>query len=139
MEQTPSTPPVSAPEAQPTNPAPASPPSTPQPQAISASDTKKLIGILGYIIPILFFLPLVMDNLKNDVSAKFHANQQLNLLLFWIIGNIVSGLLVMAFIGLLLAPLVTLAGLAFMIIGVINVAKGAMKPLPVIGGFTLLH
>ncbi len=139
MDQTPSTPPVPTPEVQPTNPAPASPASAPQPQAMSASDTKKLLGILGYIIPILFFLPLVMDNLKNDASAKYHANQQLNLLLFWIIGHVVASTLVMVLIGILLVPLVTIAGLVFMVMGIINVSKGAMKPLPVIGGFTLLH
>jgi len=106
---------------------------------MSASDVKKILAIIGYIVPILFFLPLVMDNLKNDASAKFHANQQLNLLLYWIICNVATGVLAFAIIGIFLAPLVMLGGLALMIIGVINAAKGAMKPLPIIGGFTLLH
>ena len=46
-------------------------------------EKNKALAIVGYIIPILFFIPLVTDA-KNSPYAKFHANQQLNLLLFWV-------------------------------------------------------
>jgi hypothetical protein len=37
-------------------------------------DSHKALAIVGYIIPILFFIPLVTDA-KNNTFAKFHANQ----------------------------------------------------------------
>lgn len=62
-------------------------------QTASSSDAEKnkLMAIIGYIIPILFFIPLVSDA-KNSPFAKFHANQQLNLLLAAIAVNIVGSI-----------------------------------------------
>ncbi len=100
--------------------------------------TRMLIGILGYIVPILFFLPLVIDSLKSDSFARYHANQQLLLLLFWVAGNVIAQILVVFVIGIFLIPLVSLAGLIFIILGIVNVAQGKTKPLPVIGEYTLI-
>jgi uncharacterized membrane protein len=100
-------------------------------------DSHKALAIVGYIIPILFFIPLVTDA-KNNTFAKFHANQQLNLLLFWVIGQIVGTLLSIILIGLIILPLVMVAGVVFMIMGIINSANGEMKKLPLIGGFELI-
>ncbi|MBI3618412.1 DUF4870 domain-containing protein [Candidatus Peregrinibacteria bacterium] len=96
------------------------------------------LAIIGYILPFLFFLPLVTDA-KKDAFARYHANQQLLLLLFWIAGHVISGMLVMVFIGILLFPLVSLATLVFIILGIINVVNGKMAPLPLIGQFTLIR
>jgi len=91
---------------------------------------------VGYIIPILFFIPLVTDA-KNSPFAKFHANQQLNLLLAAVIVNIVGG--VIPFIGwFIILPLGCIFLLVVAIIGIINAAKGTMKELPLIGGFKLI-
>lgn len=105
----------------------------------SSSDVEKnkALAIVGYIIPILFFVPLVSDA-KNSPYAKFHANQQLNLLLFWVIGYAASAILMVVLIGFLLYFLVMIGGIIFMIMGIINAAKGEMKPLPMIGGFKLI-
>jgi uncharacterized membrane protein len=103
----------------------------------SGIDEHKLFGVLGYIIPILFFLPLVTDA-KDNEFAKFHANQQLNLLLMIVVGQIAAFILTIVLIGLLLMPLVWLAYVVFMIMGIINVANGQMKELPVIGKFRLI-
>lgn len=109
-----------------------------QPQH-SQSDVEKnkAMAIVGYIIPILFFVPLVTEA-KDSPFAKFHANQQLNLLLFWVVGYIVSSILIIVLIGLILMPLVMIAALVFMIMGIINAAKGEMKALPLIGGFKII-
>lgn len=100
-------------------------------------DQNKILGIIGYIIPLLFFLPLITDA-KNDKFAKYHANQQLLLLLFWVIGQIAASVLTIVIIGVLLYPIVMIAGIVFMIMGIINVANGQMKPLPIIGKWELI-
>jgi len=101
------------------------------------AEANKAMAIVGYIIPVLFFIPLVTDA-KNSPFAKFHANQQLNLLLFWVVGQIAGSVLTVVLIGLLILPLVMVAGLVFMIMGIINVSKGEMKKLPIIGGFEII-
>ena len=108
-----------------------------QQQADGAGSNAKTIAILGYIIPILFFLPAVMEDLKNNEFAKFHANQQLALLIYWalvgVIGNIIPILgWIIAFFGFLL-------GVAIVLIAVINVSNGHKKKLPLIGGMSLLN
>ena len=101
------------------------------------AEKNKAMAIVGYIIPILFFIPLISDA-KNSPFAKFHANQQLNLLLAAVIVNIVGG--VIPFIGwFIILPLGTIFLLVVAIMGIINGAKGEMKELPLIGGFKLIN
>lgn len=108
-----------------------------QPTGSSDVEKNKAMAIVGYIIPILFFIPLVSDA-KNSPFAKFHANQQLNLLLFWVVGEIAATVLTFVLIGFLIFPIVMIAGVVFMIMGIINASKGEMKALPLIGGFKLI-
>lgn len=103
----------------------------------SDAEKNKAMAIVGYIIPILFFIPLVTDA-KNSPFAKFHANQQLNFLIFAVVGYTISSLLMIILIGFLLYFLVMVASIVFMIMGIINAAKGEMKALPLIGGFSLI-
>lgn len=99
-------------------------------------EENKAMAIIGYIIPILFFVPLLSDA-KNIPYAKFHANQQLNLLLAAIAVNIVGT--VIPFIGwFIILPLGSLALIVLAIMGIINAAKGEMKKLPIIGDFSLI-
>jgi len=100
-------------------------------------EKNKVMAIVGYIIPILFFIPLVSDG-KNSPFAKFHANQQLNFLLFTVIGYIASTVLMVILIGFLLYFVVMIGSVVFMIMGIINAAKGEMKKLPLIGGFNII-
>lgn len=109
-----------------------------QPQQANQSDAEKnkAMAIVGYIIPILFFIPLVSDA-KNSPFAKFHANQQLNLLIAAVVVNIVGGII--PFIGwFILLPLGTIFLIVVAIMGIINASKGEMKELPLIGGFKLI-
>lgn len=103
----------------------------------SNADQNKVIAIIGYIFPFLFFIPLLTEA-KNDKYAKFHANQQLNLLLFWVVGQVVSTVLYVVIIGVLLQLAVWVVGLVLTIIGVMNASKMELKPLPLIGNFNLL-
>ena len=102
----------------------------------SDAEKNKIMAIVGYIIPILFFIPLVTDA-KNSPFAKFHANQQLILLLAAIAVNILGSIL--PFIGwFIILPFGSIALIILAIIGIINAAKGEMKKLPVIGGFSII-
>lgn len=99
-------------------------------------EDNKAMAIIGYILPILFFIPLVTDA-KNSPFAKFHANQQLNLLLAAIAVNIV-GTIIPILGWFIILPLGSLALIVVAIIGIMNAAKGEMKALPLIGGFSLI-
>ncbi len=117
-----------------------------QQEGTGATDNGKIWGILGYIIPIIFFIPLVMDDLKSNPYSKFHAGQQLNLLILgivgWVIMLVLSGILVFTVV---LIPLIPILWLIFQVIvvilaimGIINAAKGEQKKLPLIGKFKLI-
>jgi uncharacterized membrane protein len=117
-------------------------PQQPQPpveQKANSTDAEKnkLMAIIGYIIPVLFFIPLVSDA-KNSPFAKFHANQQLNFLLFLVLGYVISSALMIVLIGFLLYFLVLIGNVVFLVLGIINAAKGEMKKLPLIGGFEII-
>jgi uncharacterized membrane protein len=116
------------------------PQSAPQAPKVESSDVEKNkpMAIIGYIIPILFFIPLLSEEGKKSPFAKFHANQQLNLLLFGVIGYTASAILMIILIGFLLYFVVIIGSLVFLIMGIINAAKGEMKKLPIIGGFSIL-
>ena len=110
-------------------------PSVPQGSNPDA-EKNKTMAIVGYIIPILFFIPLISDG-KNSPFAKFHANQQLVLLIAAIVVNIVGG--VIPFLGwFIILPIGTIIVIVLAIMGIINASKGAMKPLPLIGGIGIL-
>ncbi len=107
------------------------------PQPISADAEKnKAMAIVGYIIPILFFIPLVTEA-KNSPFAKFHANQQLNLLLAAIAVNVV-GTIIPILGWFIILPLGTILIFVLAIMGIINAVKGELKKLPIIGGFELI-
>ena len=92
------------------------------------------MAIIGYIIPIIFFVPLLSDA-KHDPFAKFHANQQLNLLLTYVVAQVV---VIIPVLGWIASPIITIAAIVLAIMGLINAANNRMKELPLIGGWQLL-
>ena len=98
-------------------------------------ENNKAMAIIGYILPILFFVPLISES-KNSPFAKFHANQQLNLLLAGIVVNVVGMIPIIGWF--IVLPFGSLAIIVIAIIGIINAAKGEMKKLPLIGGYQLI-
>lgn len=107
----------------------------PQPDK-SDAEKNKTMAIVGYILPILFFVPLISDG-KNSPFAKFHANQQLVLLIAAIVVNIVGGMI--PIVGwFLILPVGTIIVLILAIMGIINAAKTEMKKLPIIGGIEII-
>ncbi len=102
------------------------------------------VSLLAYW-SILFFVPLVAY--KDSKFARFHAGQGLNLLLlsvaYWIVTMILTAIFSAISIGLGVAigSLLSIAGLlipVLMILGIVNVCKGQMKPLPVIGNINII-
>lgn len=89
---------------------------------------------MGYIFPILFFIPLITDA-KHNAFAKFHANQQLLLLIWYIIANII---VIIPILGWIASPIMWIIGVILAIMGIINVAAGNMKRLPIIGKYELI-
>ena len=96
----------------------------------------KVFGILSYI-GILWIVGLAAG---KTPFAKFHANQGLFLaeIVIGIAGGILSFIPFIGFIGGIVSGLGSLASLVLMILGIVNVAQGEMKPLPVIGGITII-
>ena len=116
----------------------ASAPTTAPPQPESSDVEKnKLMAIVGYILPILFFIPLINESSKNSPFAKFHANQQLVLLIAAIVVDIVGSII--PFLGwFLILPIGSVAIIVLAILGIVGVSKGETKPLPLIGGFKII-
>lgn len=104
------------------------------PSSTGDAGQHKTLAIIGYIIPLLFFIPLITDA-KNNAFAKFHANQQLNLLIFWVALNVIVMIPVLGWIVYMVG---VIAGFVFIVLGVINAANGRMKELPLIGKFRLI-
>jgi uncharacterized membrane protein len=101
----------------------------------------KLFAILGYILPFLFFIPMVNDTSKNNPFARFHANQQLILLVigigFYVLSNVFY--MTLGALSLILFPIANIAMLVLVVLGIINAAQGEMKELPLVGHFKLLY
>ncbi len=103
----------------------------------------KAMAILAYFI---FFLPLLAA--KESRFARYHANQGLIVLIAYVALYIVQLILsAILFAGLafgvfaivsLLFTLLYLGLLVLLILGIVNAARGKAKPVPVIGGFTLI-
>jgi uncharacterized membrane protein len=100
----------------------------------------KLWAIVGYILPILFFIPMLDEKSKHNAFARFHAEQQLALLAVSIGVYVAANILIGMFMGGLyfIFNIIQLAMLVLVVLGVINAAQGQMKALPVIGGIKLL-
>ena len=116
---------------------------------IRDAQDNKVMAILAYFGP-LVLVPILAA--KESRFARYHANQGLILaiievvwsILFWIITSIIissNPFIVLSFVWTLIS-IIQWAGLIFMavlaIIGIINANKGEMKPLPVIGGISIL-
>lgn len=102
----------------------------------SNSENDKLMGILAYL-GVLVLVPLLTGSKSKFV--RYHTNQGLVNLLFAVALYAASIVLTISLplVGLLVW-VVYFAPTIFAILGIINVVNGEQKPLPVIGGITLL-
>jgi len=91
----------------------------------------KVMGILAYV---LFLIPLLAA--PKSPFAKYHANQGLILLILAIAVNVIGAIIPL--LGLIIVPIGSLVVLVLFVMGIINASNGVMKPLPLIGNFTLI-
>lgn len=102
-------------------------------------EKNKTNGLLMTIIPILFFLPLVSDDMKNSSYLKFFSNQTLLVIIASALAGICGKILgLIPFIGGILGFAVSILVLVLYIINIVNAANGKGKKLPVIGGISLI-
>lgn len=85
----------------------------------------KTMAIIAYII---FFIPLLMDDMRKNKFVMFHTEQSLANFILAVIISIVGSITCLGFF-LGFVPLI------FAIMGILNAANGEMKPLPIIGQF----
>ena len=100
-------------------------------------EKNKLLAIIGYVVPILFFIPLVTEG-RTSPFARFHANQQLVLFIVAIAVNVAGSMLPV--IGwFLILPVGVVVVIVLAIIGILNASRGEMKRLPIIGSAELIR
>ena len=100
-----------------------------------AADTaaNKDICILCYFGP-LFLIPYFTR--KGSPFVSFHSNQGFVLFLFELIGGFASHV---PFLGWLIGAFCGVFAFVCFIMGIVNVCNGEMKPLPLIGGISILN
>ena len=99
------------------------------------AEQNKGMAVIAYL---LFFVPLLTGDHNKSPFVKYHTNQGTILFIFAVGGAIVSSILTLILIGILLGIVVSIVSLAFLVIGIINVVNGRMKPLPLIGKYTII-
>lgn len=93
----------------------------------------KDICILCYFGPLLL-IPYFTR--KGSPFVSYHCNQGLVLLLFSLIGGFASKV---PFLGWIIGLFCGVFALVCFIMGLVNVTNGEMKPLPLIGGISILN
>ncbi len=108
-------------------------------------EQNKAMAILSYL-GILVLVPIFAA--KDSRFARFHANQGLALLIaliaYGIIENILNSVFYAIWWGLgsifsIVLNLVYLVFVVYIILGIVNAAKGEAKELPIIGKLKILH
>lgn len=94
----------------------------------------KALAVIGYIVPVLFFIPLMTEAKKNSF-AMFHANQHLVLLISWFAISVVG---IIPLLGWLIVFVGGILLVALSVVGIINAAGSKMKALPIIGEIIVL-
>ncbi|MBV6479562.1 MAG: hypothetical protein HGGPFJEG_02347 [Ignavibacteria bacterium] len=86
----------------------------------------KTMAIVAYLI---FFIPLLMDDMRKNKFVMYHTEQSIILLICYIICSIVAT--ITCGVGLVLY----IPCIVFLIMGIMNAANGEVKPLPLIGQY----
>ncbi len=81
----------------------------------------------------LLLIPLLTK--PNSAFVKYHSNQGLVLLIFSFACAFIN---VIPILGQIISIIGSIFAVVCFIIGIINAAGGKMKPLPLIGGITIL-
>jgi uncharacterized membrane protein len=104
----------------------------------------KVMSIIAYI-GILCFVPILTGDHKKSPFVMYHTNQGVVLFItdvalwvaLWILGAMFAAMGMWALIPLF-STVIWVGILALAILGIVNAVNGRMKPLPVIGKFTII-
>ncbi|MDE6035285.1 MAG: hypothetical protein K2G36_05185 [Ruminococcus sp.] len=102
----------------------------------SGVDVRKniLVGVIPYLVPILFFLPVLVDKERKSVFCKFHANQQFTWFLLTAVIELVKHIIgIIPLIGGLVYAVLALAELLIGVSLAYGTYKGKALRLPFIG------
>ena len=108
------------------------------------AEENKVMAILAYL-GILALIPYFAA--PNSRFARYHAIEGLNLCIVGVAYGIAYGILSAIFmaislgLGLIITTILGFAAIIFLvveIIGIVNVCKGEMKPLPIFGGIRII-
>ncbi|MBC8577147.1 hypothetical protein [Yanshouia hominis] len=117
-------------------------PGAPGKTELQDAQENKGMAVLAYLI---FLIPLLAA--KESKFVRYHTNQGLVLFLaavvYGILFSVLSGILfaVSWRLGLTVTSILGLVGWVFTalaVIGIVHACKGEMKPLPLLGGITIL-
>lgn len=98
-------------------------------------NANKGMAIVMMIIPILFFLPLVVDSMKQSAYLKFYSNQ----VLLFIIAYFAIGLVnIIPILGQIVFAVGAIALFVFWIIVLVAVCKGEGKKYPIFGNIEII-
>lgn len=101
-------------------------------------EKNKTTGILMSVFPILFFLPLVSNDMKQSAYLKFRMNQCFILLIADVLINVLGKILnLIPYIGAILTILFSLLSLVLYIINLVYACQGSGKKMPLIGGIEI--
>lgn len=89
-------------------------------------ESGKTMAFVAYLI---FFIPLLMDDMKKNKFVMFHTEQAIVLLIFNVVASIVTG--ITCGVGAVLY----IFSLVLFIMGIMNAFGGKAVPLPLIGKF----
>tara|TARA_B100000508_G_scaffold138637_1_gene135124 strand:- start:174 stop:563 length:390 start_codon:yes stop_codon:yes gene_type:complete len=108
--------------------------------SLEQNNDVRTFGILGYIIPPLFFIPLLNDRFRNNKAVWFHANQQLLLLIGYFGIYVIHqfSYMILSSLSYTIWQVANFVLLVLAIIGAVNAYKGEQKELPLIGHIKLL-
>lgn len=92
----------------------------------------KVSAVIPYFIPILFFLPLIMD--KNSDFCKFHANQQFTWFIVTVVIEIIQKIIgIIPVIGWIANALISIAVILISLGLMYGAYKGKALRLPFVG------
>nr|WP_317412163.1 hypothetical protein [uncultured Solibaculum sp.] len=104
------------------------------------NSNSKLFSVLSYF-GILWIIGLVAA--PQDSFVRFHVNQGILLFILEIITSLAGFILglipVIRWFGGLVTGALGIFAFVLFIMGIVNAVKGRMKPLPLIGGITLIQ
>ena len=96
--------------------------------------TNKIAAIAGYISWIGFLIAIIIGD-RTDGYLNHHLNQALAINILSIFGG---ALTIIPILGSTVSWIVSVAVLAFLILGIYRAATGSTKPLPIIGDIHII-